>query len=214
MNPPTPSYDLFRAEYRRRYRLSSHYLATRVVGKPLRSVRWWIQFQPTCRGGKHSSRGAKYTDLPMSRAIPMSDEIDKLRKQRPTHPNILSSRAHLAVTFQAVNSGSKYGMLLDIAGNEESSARALLTLEKVRDRKAQRRMCWSSSLIRTAREAVCSSSHPNSRLSSRVLGQRQPPVIKLVYWMDRCRVKMMPENKGRSRRVHECVGSLTTAVSN
>lgn len=37
----------------------------------------------------------------------LGEEINKLRKQRQTPANMVSSRAHLVVTFEAVNSDRK-----------------------------------------------------------------------------------------------------------
>lgn len=60
----------------------------------------------------------------------LGKEINKLRKQRPTPANMVSSHAHLVVTFQAVNSDRKYGILLDIVGDKELADRAQLLLEE------------------------------------------------------------------------------------
>lgn len=140
----------------------------------------------------------------------LAEEINKLRKQRPTPANMVSSRAHLVVTFEAVNSDRKYGMLLDIAGDEESEDRAQLQPEErlVSAEIAKNNSDFRSlvhDLMADAAGQKVSMFKRSSKLNSEVSGylghcKRQPPVIKLLYCADGNRadivaktLQMMPE---------------------
>lgn len=140
----------------------------------------------------------------------LAEEINKLRKQRPTPANMVSSRAHLVVTFESVNSDRKYGMLLDIAGDEESQDRAqLLPEERLVSAEIARNNSDFRSLVHDLMAdpegQKVSMFKRSSKLNSEVSGylgqcKRQPPVIKLLYCADGNRadivaktLQMMPE---------------------
>lgn len=73
-------------------------------------------------GFQHST-GASATNI--------CNEISRLRTTRPTPANTISSRSHMVVSLEDHKSGRLYGVLLDLAGVEESSDRALMNDEKV-----------------------------------------------------------------------------------
>lgn len=57
----------------------------------------------------------------------LGHEIRQLHKQRPTPANNVSSQAPSVVTFEALLSDRKYGMLLDIARGEVSETVQCMT---------------------------------------------------------------------------------------
>lgn len=139
----------------------------------------------------------------------LGEKINAMRKQRPTPANAVSSRAHLVVTFEALSSDIKYGMLLDIAGDEESGDRAMLSPSEtlVSSEIARNNTDFRAFMqeIASPKEAPKASMFKrscklNSEFSAFLSGQRQTPVIRLLYCADGSRgdlvaktLKLMPE---------------------
>lgn len=140
----------------------------------------------------------------------LGEQISKLRQQRPIPANAASSRSHLVVTFESVSSERKYGMLLDIAGDEQSIDRAMLAPGEVL---VSSEIARNNTDFRALIQAMISgldvsgvdarmfkrSSKLNSELSA-FLGCHQHTLIRLLYCADGSKgdmvaktIKLMPE---------------------
>lgn len=135
--------------------------------------------------------------------------ITRKRTTRVTPANSESSRAHMVVTFEDKNTGWLYGVLLDIAGDEESADRELLQDEKaVSNSIALNNADWRRMLRELTTPGVgvqgfvggagVSNYKRVSKLNSevagllaRMVGQKEPsgkavkmPIVRVLYCVD------------------------------